>query len=328
MKIKYLAALIACAVAQSAVFDPAFAQDANKLNKWFDDINKKYPNLQKKQNVGDIQQAGKVQTPGKIQNAGNINAPQGLKAIKTTSAPCSQRFLIGADTLFEFDQATLTARAEETLSVLGPMIQNAGAHPVLIEGHTDSKGTDDYNQQLSERRAERVRNWLLEHRSVEKRAVSTVGYGEKKPVAPNEKPDGKDNPPGRALNRRVEIVVNTCAGIDEPAVTAAPQAEAPAKEEAAVKESAAAVETAPTDKTSPFSGTTSPSDAKPVNKSPASKEAADESAPASDAKSSIVSPTTKHAPARNPAPDSEPAPAIPPTVPDANAPLPSTPTER
>ncbi len=40
------------------------------------------------------------------------------------------------------------------------MIQNVGAHPVVIEGHTDSKGTDDYNQQLSERRAERVRNWF------------------------------------------------------------------------------------------------------------------------------------------------------------------------
>lgn len=222
MKIKCLAALIACTVAHGAVLAPAFAQDTSKINRWFEDINKKYPNLQKKQNVGNIQDPGKIGMPGKFQNPGNINAPQGLQAIKTKSDPCSQRFLIGADTLFEFDKATLTPRAEETLTVLGPMIENAGLHPVLIEGHTDSVGTDEYNQELSERRAERVRNWLLEHRVVEKRAVSTVGYGEKKPVAPNTKPDGKDNPPGRALNRRVEIVVNTCAKVEEPAVTAAP----------------------------------------------------------------------------------------------------------
>ena len=247
MKFKCLAALIACTVMQSAIFSPVYAQDASKINKWFEDIDKKYPNLRKKQNVGNIQDPGKIGTPGKFQNPGNINAPQGLQAIKTKSDPCSQRFSIGADTLFEFDKATLTPRAEETLSVLGPMIENAGLHPVLIEGHTDSVGTDEYNQELSERRAERVRNWLLEHRVVEKRAVSTVGYGEKKPVAPNTKPDGKDNPPGRALNRRVEIVVNTCAKLDEPAVstTPVPSAEdpAPSGENSAQSGDSAATET-------------------------------------------------------------------------------------
>lgn len=230
MKIKYLASLVACTVTFCAAFEPAFAQDTKKINKWFEDINSKYPNLRKKTDVGDLQNPSKMQTPGKFQHPANIQAPQGFKAIKTTSAPCSQRFSIGADTLFEFDKATLTPRAEETLTVLGPMIQNVGAHPVTIEGHTDAVGTDDYNQQLSDRRAERVRNWLLEHKVVERRAVFTVGYGEKKPVAPNTKPDGKDNPAGRALNRRVEIVVDTCKGIDEPAVTTAPAG--PAKEAA------------------------------------------------------------------------------------------------
>lgn len=290
MKCKYLAALIAFTVMQGALHDPVFAQDVKNINRWFDDINKKYPNLQKKQNVGDLQNPGKLQTPGKIQNAGNINAPQGLKAIKTTSAPCSQRFLVGADTLFEFDQATLTPRAEETLTVLGPMIQNVGAHPVVIEGHTDSKGTDDYNQQLSERRAERVRNWFLEHRFVEKRAVSTVGYGEKKPVAPNEKPDGKDNPPGRALNRRVEIVVNTCAGIDEPAVTATPpDSKTPA---------AAASETKTSTEAATDAGSSQTSDAT------APKEAAADSPPSGDT-----------------------IPAVTPAGPDANAPVPEQPPE-
>ena len=111
MKFKCLAALIACTVMQSAIFSPVYAQDASKINKWFEDIDKKYPNLRKKQNVGNIQDPGKIGTPGKFQNPGNINAPQGLQAIKTKSDPCSQRFSIGADTLFEFDKATLTPRA-------------------------------------------------------------------------------------------------------------------------------------------------------------------------------------------------------------------------
>lgn len=238
---------------------PTLASDNAKMNKWFDDINSKYPNLNKKTNVGGIQNAGQVKTPGavgkagNIQTPGNIQAPQGFKAIKTTNAPCSQRFLIGADTLFEFDKATLTPRAEETLSVLGPMIQNAGEHPVTIEGHTDSVGTDEYNQTLSERRAERVRNWLLEHRAFERRAVTIVGYGEKKPIAPNEKPDGKDNPAGRALNRRVEIVVNTCAGLDQPvgaatevtSPTGEPEKTSPQAEPAVVPQSAEPTSPAP-----------------------------------------------------------------------------------
>jgi len=240
MNIKYLASMVACTVMLGAFFGPMFAQDTKKINKWFEDINSKYPNLQKNSKVGDLQNPGKIQAPGKFQHPANIQAPQGFKAIKATSAPCSQRFSIGADTLFEFDKATLTPRAEETLTVLGPMIGNAGAHPVTIEGHTDAVGTDDYNQQLSERRAERVRNWLLEHRVIEKKAVSIVGFGEKKPVAPNTKPDGKDNPPGRALNRRVEIVIDTCRGVDEPAVTAVPEpAATPADPPVSPAESAA-----------------------------------------------------------------------------------------
>ena len=79
-----------------------------------------------------------------------------------------------------------------------------------IEGHTDGKGTDDYNQKLSERRA-RCRQGLAWRRSnFLPEQASVVGHGEKKPVAPNENPDGSDNPDGRQLNRRVELVFVTC----------------------------------------------------------------------------------------------------------------------
>ncbi|HYD46752.1 MAG TPA: OmpA family protein, partial [Terriglobales bacterium] len=67
----------------------------------------------------------------------------------------------------------------------------------IIEGHTDSVGTDQYNRRLSERRAGVVRQYLIDH-GVPAERIRTIGYGENRPVAPNETPEG------RAINRRVE----------------------------------------------------------------------------------------------------------------------------
>jgi len=77
---------------------------------------------------------------------------------------------------------------------------------VVIEGHTDSIGSETYNQRLSERRAEAVRQYLVE-RGVAASRLETRGYGESQPIAPNTTPEGKDNPEGRALNRRAELKV-------------------------------------------------------------------------------------------------------------------------
>lgn len=128
-----------------------------------------------------------------------------------TTDRCQQRLTIGADTLFEFDKSTLTSDAEETLAALGPMIQKAGKHPVVIEGHTDGKGTDAYNHALSNNRAEAVQVWLIDHRFVAREQPSVKALGKTKPVAPNTKPDGTDNPEGRQKNRRVEVVIDTCS---------------------------------------------------------------------------------------------------------------------
>lgn len=75
---------------------------------------------------------------------------------------------------------------------------------VRIEGHTDSKGTEAYNQVLSENRAKAAKNYLIKM-GIAKDRIITIGYGELKPIAPNENPDGSDNPEGRAKNRRVEF---------------------------------------------------------------------------------------------------------------------------
>ncbi|MFN8656966.1 MAG: OmpA family protein [Candidatus Obscuribacterales bacterium] len=208
-----------CALAAAIVVlapAPSRAQatwdDTSKINQWFD--------KQKGRNY-DMQTPGSMQNPGQIQQAGQIEAPKGWKAIKTVKQDCKEKLIVCADTLFEFDKATLTPDAEATLKLLGPKILSYGPHPVFIDGHTDSKGDDQYNQELSVRRAERVKNWLMMNHFVAKDAV-VQGWGKKKPIAPNTKPDGKDNPQGRQANRRVEIVIDTCKTLEAAGATAPP----------------------------------------------------------------------------------------------------------
>jgi len=68
---------------------------------------------------------------------------------------------------------------------------------VRIDGYTDAKGSDPYNQRLSNRRAESVRNWFVSKEGLKDVSFATRGYGAKNPVAPNTKPDGSDDPAGR-----------------------------------------------------------------------------------------------------------------------------------
>lgn len=155
------------------------------------------------QTPGSIQQPkGPWQKPGEIQKAGEI------QSVKTDR--CHQRLTVGADALFEFNKASLTDAAQQTLATLGPMIQKAGKHQVSVEGHTDSIGTAQYNQDPSEKRAKAVEDWLSAHSYIDPSTMQARGYGKMRPVAPNTNPDGSDNPDGRARNRRVEVVIDTC----------------------------------------------------------------------------------------------------------------------
>ena len=112
---------------------------------------------------------------------------------------------LSADVLFDFDKANLRAEATPALE---KVVAVFGAYPAAvgtIDGHTDSKGDDRYNQELSERRAASVRSWLLGHGA--HNSMTARGWGETKPVAPNTKPSGGDDPDGRQKNRRVEIML-------------------------------------------------------------------------------------------------------------------------
>ena len=116
------------------------------------------------------------------------------------------RIELAADVLFDFDKATLLPKAEDTLKKAAEFIRQRAAGVVRIEGHTDAKGDDAYNQRLSERRAESVQKWFARNGLARVR-FSSRGFGKTQPVAPNTKPDGADDPEGRQKNRRVEIVI-------------------------------------------------------------------------------------------------------------------------
>lgn len=127
-------------------------------------------------------------------------------AIKET--PTEVQIDLNADVLFDFDKADVLPKAEETLKKAADAIRERGPKgSVRVEGHTDAKGDDNYNMKLSLRRAESIRNWLVQKGGLSGVNFTTKGFGETQPVAPNANPDGSDNPAGRAKNRRVTIVM-------------------------------------------------------------------------------------------------------------------------
>jgi outer membrane protein OmpA-like peptidoglycan-associated protein len=117
------------------------------------------------------------------------------------------RIELAADVLFDFDKADLRPEAQEALGQVAGIVREHPGHKVRVEGHTDAKGSEAYNQKLSERRAGAVRDWLVRKESLQQTAFGIVGLGESRPAAPNTKPDGSDDPEGRQRNRRVEIIV-------------------------------------------------------------------------------------------------------------------------
>jgi outer membrane protein OmpA-like peptidoglycan-associated protein len=105
-----------------------------------------------------------------------------------------------SDVLFDVDKATLKPGAREKLARIAGILASHPDLKIEIEGHADSTGTEEYNQRLSERRAESVRAYL-NSQGISKEIVAAVGFGESRPVATN------GTAAGRQQNRRVEIIV-------------------------------------------------------------------------------------------------------------------------
>jgi OOP family OmpA-OmpF porin len=111
--------------------------------------------------------------------------------------PCSGRIVLRG-VMFAFDSDEVTGASMATLDVAAETLRACPNVRTAVEGHTDSVGTDTYNQDLSQRRAESVSNYLSSH-GVSPDRLSAKGYGESRPIADNSTEDG------RALNRRVEL---------------------------------------------------------------------------------------------------------------------------
>ena len=133
------------------------------------------------------------------------------QAIENLNATVKETIIevdLSSDVLFDFDSHTLKQAAEQSLNDLKVLIEGSDVVKVTVVGHTDSKGSEQYNQSLSLKRADSVRDWLTSS-GIAAELIATQGRGERDPAAPNTKSDGSDNPEGRAKNRRVAITIET-----------------------------------------------------------------------------------------------------------------------
>lgn len=116
----------------------------------------------------------------------------------------------GGDTLalyFGFDEDEINPRTARQLEIVAAILKADDAKKLTLSGHTDSKGTDNYNQSLSLRRAEVVKQYLLDA-GVKITQVITLGKGSSQPRRPNVTESGADDPQGRRANRRTEIYLD------------------------------------------------------------------------------------------------------------------------
>ena len=149
-------------------------------------------------NGAPVKDAPKVEKVGKL---GKFPPVESLKPVES----CGTVITLEDGVLFDFGKSDIRSDAAQTLKSLAGVLNNAKVPTAHIYGHTDSISDEAFNLQLSQERADAVSAEL------KKDGVSAIldatGYGESKPVAPNENADGSDNPAGRALNRRVEIFI-------------------------------------------------------------------------------------------------------------------------
>ncbi|MGE0680350.1 MAG: OmpA family protein [Candidatus Binatia bacterium] len=109
---------------------------------------------------------------------------------------------------FGFNSADLQPEARQKVDALSVVLNHPRAvqRKIVIEGHADAIGTQEYNLKLSQQRAEAVEQEMIAN-LIQGGRLRSEGFGETRPIAPNTNPDGSDNPEGRTQNRRVEIII-------------------------------------------------------------------------------------------------------------------------
>ena len=110
--------------------------------------------------------------------------------------------------LFDFDSDRLKPHAKAKMYQIAEVVNDSKveSRTIAVEGHTDTIGSHTYNMDLSKRRSQSVARTLV-FSGVRNKRLVTKGFGDNKPISPNTGQDGTDNPKGRALNRRVELII-------------------------------------------------------------------------------------------------------------------------
>jgi outer membrane protein OmpA-like peptidoglycan-associated protein len=162
--------------------------------------------------------AGNNRNPGKTDNqdvadatiAGNAGMPAGFSNLDELLSGSGQLgngtapILMPTDLLFDYDSAILRPGATASLQKLGRLIQRNPQALFRVEGHTDSFGSDQYNMDLSQRRAETVKSWLVANMNIDADRIQTQGFGKTHLIVPADRSVEEQQ-----LNRRVEIVIRT-----------------------------------------------------------------------------------------------------------------------
>ena len=181
---------LAAFVATAALATAAMAQNVDNWRNSTGDV--------WKNSTGDCWRDSNWTPATAAPGCGAAAAPAAPKAAAPVAA--ASKVTYAADAFFDFDKAVVKPAGKAKLDDLVAKIKGINLEVIIAVGHTDSIGSDAYNQKLSVRRAEAVKAYLVS-KGIEKNRVYTEGKGEKQPVASNKTKEG------RAKNRRVEIEV-------------------------------------------------------------------------------------------------------------------------
>lgn len=154
--------------------------------------------------------SGKTQAAKGALAGGDVPGFSNLDDLLAQTGPLSPEtapILMPTDLLFGFDNSGLQPEALASLEKLGKLIQRNPQATFVIEGHTDSIGSDEYNLELSQRRADSVKAWLVQAMHIAPARIQTRGFGKSRLIAPPS-PSVEDAIAKEQINRRVEIVIH------------------------------------------------------------------------------------------------------------------------
>jgi outer membrane protein OmpA-like peptidoglycan-associated protein len=185
-------------------------RDIDKLNVEKAEMNARKQTLEaeraRKATAAETEKAAKAKSAAEMEAAkaakAKAESDQLMKELASLKAQQTERGIVLTigDVLFATGKANLSPDADKSVAKLAEFLNKYQKRNVLIEGHTDSVGKDDYNLTLSRNRADSVKSKLVGN-GIEAGRITTVGYGKKFPLASN------DTKAGKAQNRRVEVII-------------------------------------------------------------------------------------------------------------------------